>query len=188
MSTGIVAEKYSTAIFELAQEQDLLKVLEEDFLYVLEVMSSHKELKLLLAHPVMENKMKIDLVKKIFADSINKIALNFINVMIERGRSSYITEAITNFITLSREARGITEATVIVTEPLTEQAQEKLMQRLQSILQKEVVLKIKIDKKILGGMIVQIGDKRIDASIARRLEEFEKVLRNVDSTEIGVDG
>lgn len=187
MSTEIVADKYSTAIFELAEDQNILARLEEDFTYVLEVMDTQPQLQALLNHPVMENDGKIDLVKKIFSQDVHKIGMQFIYVMIQRGRARYIKSAIEAFISKARAARGILEADVVTTEPLSEQAQVSLVTKLQEMTGKKIVLKSHINPQIMGGLIVQIGDKRIDASVARRLEELEKILRKASTTEIGVN-
>lgn len=188
MGVRIVADKYSEAMLELAQESNTLAQLEEELTYVQDVMKEQPELTMVLTHPVMENHVKIELIDKIFSQAISTMALNFMKVMIQRNRASYIQEAIQGFITKARELRNIVEADVFVTEPLSEAAKEKLLAKLQSTLQKEVILNVTMHPHIMGGMIIQIGDKRIDASVARRLEELEKTLHNAGSTQIGVNG
>ena len=165
MSIEIVADKYSSAMFELAQEQNILELMEEQLGYVASVMAEQPELRSFLENPIVTEDAKIKLVGSIFESSIDKVALHFIYVMIKRGRHRYIAQAIAAFIQKSREARGILEATVTVAE----------------VTGKDVILSVRQDPSIMGGIVIQVGDKRIDGSVSRRLEELEKSLLRTNS-------
>ena len=163
MSIEIVADKYGSAMFELAQEQNKLELMEEQLGYVASVMAEQPEL------------------RSIFESSIDKVALHFIYVMIKRGRHRYIAQAIAAFIQKSREARGILEATVTVVEPITADVEASVQAKLREVTGKDVILSVRQDPSIMGGIIIQVGDKRIDGSVSRRLEELEKSLLRTNS-------
>lgn len=188
MGIDIVTDKYSTAIFELAKEQSMLESMEADLLYVKSVLDNHDELKALLINPLLEVQAKCDVLGKIFSEQIHTLALHFLYVMVKRGRSRFIGETIGKYLTKSRAERGILEATVTVVEPLTEGLQQALIGKLKSITGKDFVIHEIIDTSIIGGMVIQIGDTRIDASMMRRLEELKKALLKAGTTEIGVKG
>ena len=177
MSIEIVADKYSSAMFELAQEQNMLELMEEQLGYVASVMVDQPELRSFLENPIVTEDAKIKLIGKIFDSSIDKVALHFIYVMIKRGRYRYIASTIEAFIKKSRAARGILEATVTVAEPITASVQAKLRE----VTGKDVILSVRQDSSIMGGIVIQVGDKRIDGSVARRLEELEKSLLRTNS-------
>ena len=126
MSIEIVADKYSSAMFELAQEQNKLELMEEQLGYVASVMVDQPELRSFLENPIVTEDAKIKLIGKIFDSSIDKVAL--------------------------REVTG-----------------------------KDVILSVSQDPSIMGGIVIQVGDKRIDGSVARRLEELEKSLLRTNS-------
>ena len=111
--------------------------------------------------------------------------MHFIYVMIKRGRDRYIKQAIAAFIKKSREARGILEATVTVAEPITADIEASVQAKLQAMTGKDVIVSVRQDPRIMGGIIIQIGDKRIDGSIARRLDELKKTLVRTDSIRLG---
>ena len=75
MSIEIVADKYSSAMFELAQEQNKLELIEEQLGYVASVMDEQPELRWFLKNPTITNDAKIRLIGTIFESSIDKIAL-----------------------------------------------------------------------------------------------------------------
>ena len=124
---------------------------------------------------------RLSLVGSIFESSIDKVALHFIYVMIKRGRHRYIAQAIAAFIQKSREARGILEATVTVAEPITADVEASVQAKLREVTGKDVILSVRQDLSIMGGIIIQVGDKRIDGSVSRRLEELEKSLLRTNS-------
>lgn len=188
MSVDIVADKYSTAIFELASENNILEQLEEDLSYVRQVLQEQSELQSVLTHPVVESAKKCKLIETIFGQAIHKLALQFLYVMINRRRERYIVPAIEGYISKSREARKILEVKVTVSAPLTAETEAKLCRKLESLTGKTVILDLRQNFDIMGGMIVQIGDKRIDASVARSLEEMKKALLKAGTTKIGVNG
>ena len=181
MSIEIVADKYSSAMFELAQEQNKLELMEEQLGYVAFVMDEQPELSSFLENPTVTEDAKIKLIGKIFDSSIDKVALHFIYVMIKRGRYRYIASTIEAFIKKSREARGILEATVTVAEPITADVEASVQAKLREVTGKDVILSVRQDPSIMGGIVIQVGDKRIDGSVARRLEELEKSLLRTNS-------
>ena len=181
MSIEIVADKYSSAMFELAQEQNKLELMEEQLGYVASVMVDQPELRSFLENPIVTEDAKIKLIGKIFDSSIDKVALHFIYVMIKRGRYRYISSTIEAFIKKSRAARGILEATVTVAEPITADVEASVQAKLREVTGKDVILSVRQDPSIMGGIVIQVGDKRIDGSVARRLEELEKSLLRTNS-------
>ena len=168
-------------MFELAQEQNKLDLMEEQLGYVAFVMDEQPELSSFLENPTVTEDAKIKLIGKIFESSLDKVALHFIYVMIKRGRDRYIKQTIAAFIKKSREARGILEATVTVAEPITADIEASVQAKLREVTGNDVILSVRQDPSIMGGIVIQVGDKRIDGSVARRLEELEKSLLRTNS-------
>ena len=75
MSVDIITDKYSTAIFELAEENHILEQMETDLSYVKEVLDSQPELKALLVYPALDAKKKCDVLGKVFGTAIHTLAL-----------------------------------------------------------------------------------------------------------------
>ena len=90
------------------------------------------------------------------------------------------------YVKLANGARNIVEAEVTTAIPLDKDQQTALINKLSRVTGKTIVLKTQIDKAIIGGVIVQIGDKLIDGSIARQLQTLKNTLLNSEVTGIGV--
>jgi len=181
MSTEIVADKYSSAMLELAQEQGNLVTTEENLLYVASVLNEQPELVGFINNPIVEADAKISLLGKVFGTAVEKTVLHFMYVMVKRGRYRYLQDTIRAFIKKSREARGILEAIVTVAEPITADIEASVQAKLREVTGKDVILSVRQDPSIMGGIIIQVGDKRIDGSVSRRLQELEKSLLRTNS-------
>lgn len=186
MSVNVVIDRYATALFELAKEKGLLEAVENDLLYVQSVLEEPNELSTLLVYPSLEADKKCDVLEKLFTEAIQPIALYFLCVMVKRGRARYIEGTIKEYCRRSKEARGIYQAKVIVAQPLSDALQDKLRQKLQTITGKTYEFIVRVDPKIIGGIVIQAGDTRIDASLARRLDDLKDYLFNTGLSEIGV--
>lgn len=188
MSVERIAETYSSAIFELGQESGLLPQFDTDLSYVQDLFSTHEELRQILINPMLEVAGKKKILEQIFGSEVHPLIMNFLYVMVDRRRSPYIMETARAYVKRSRETRGILEAKVTVIEPLSETMREKVLKKLQDITGKECVIEEYVEPSILGGMVIQVGDTRIDGSMARRLEELKKSLLNASTNKIGVNG
>lgn len=170
-----LAEMYADAILSIGVEQQNLEQIEEDLLYVEQVFKDHAELSSFLNSPVVEASAKVSLLQEILT-GIDPMALQFLFVMVERGRGNYIIAAIKQFVIKSREARGIVEAKVRVARKMSPETEAKLIARLEEVSGKTIILDITEDPSIIGGLIVDIGDKQIDASISQRLKGLGRAL------------
>ena len=119
---------------------------------------------------------RLSLLVKFLDSSIDKVALHFIYVMIKRGRYRYIASTIEAFIKKSRAARGILEATVTVAEPITADVEASVQAKLREVTGKDVILSVRQDPSIMGGIVIQVGDKRIDGSVASPFRGIRKIF------------
>ena len=188
MSVEKIADTYSSAIFELGQESGLLDQFDTDLSYVQDIFSTHEELRQILINPMLEVCGKKKILEQIFSSELHPLIMNFLYVMVDRRRSAYIMETARAYIKKSRESRGILEAIVTVVEPLSEATRQQVLDKLKAITGKDCVIEERVDASILGGMIIQVGDTRIDGSMTRRLDELKKSLLIASTNKIGVNG
>lgn len=103
---------------------------------------------------------------------IYKETINLLHYLIDKSRLSQIKAIVTEYLKLYYEKNQIVEAeATFAVEPTKDQV-AKLVEKLQAKLKKEIRISTKIDKKILGGVVVRMGDQIIDASIKKEIEAF----------------
>lgn len=181
MISEAVYEKYSQAMFDIAAEQHQLEAIGNDLRQIRDVWQENEDLRKFICHPLLTPQIKKDTLKSIFAAEVAPIVMQFLYVMIDRKRGSVIALAIDGFIALVRQAQGIEVAKVRVVKPLSSAEEEKLITGLKALTGKKIEVLYYTDPSIIGGIVVQIGDRLIDGSIKRQLQDLQLKLLDTDA-------
>ena len=154
---------YAKAIFELACEDDKLKEYGADLAKVQQLYTQCPELKAYLCNPNIQPEEKKSLLREVFEGGVQEMVLNFLLLLIDKRRMQ-VFEAINEiFIELSNEKLGIAVADVTTVE------QQELREKLESVTGEQISLREHRDPSLIGGVVVRIGDRRIDGSVKGRL-------------------
>ena len=164
-----LARKYARAIFELACEENALSAYGNDLAKVQQTYVDCPELKAYLCNPNIQPEDKKSLLKDVFGDDVREMVLNFLLLLIDKRRMMVFDAIAAIFTQLSNDKRGIAVADVTTVEPLSETQKAELMEKLGRVTGKEVSLREHRDPSLIGGVVVRIGDRRIDGSIKGRL-------------------
>jgi F-type H+-transporting ATPase subunit delta len=176
----ILAKKYGRAMYEIAAEQNSLKQTEEDLRLIAEAIKGHKDLADLLSHPLLAKGVKKDTIKKLFADKVQPVVLQFCYVLIDRDRISEFPAMADVYTSLAHEGMDIVEAHVTTAFPMTKNQVEALRKKLAEITGKKILMKQKVDSALIGGFTVQVGDRLIDGSVARQLQTLKAIMMQRD--------
>ncbi len=171
-----LARKYARAIFELAQEENRLVEYGDELAAVRQGLDSVPVASAFLTNPQVETQAKKDLIKKLFEGEVSDDVYHFLLLLVDKRRIGLIDAIDDLFRSLSYEARGIVVADVTTAAPATAAQQEKITQKLTQVTGKTVKLRLHEDKSLIGGVVVKIGDKRVDGSVAGRLATLRKEL------------
>lgn len=171
-----LATKYSRAIFELAQEENKLDDYDKDLSQIQEDVFSLPEAVNFFQNPLIPHKAKKDLLTKAFNKEISNDVMNFLMLLVDKNRIGIFNEIYEIFTALKNQAQGILVADVVTAFPLTKTQESQLTKKLATVTGKKIQIRKHEDKSILGGLIVTIGDKRIDGSAAGRLRNLQSTL------------
>lgn len=170
------ASKYAKALFELGEKAGCLDLYSTQLASIIAVFNSHEQLRRFLFHPQVKAALKKDILAKIFGRENDHIILNFLMLLVDRRRISGINTIWDEFRRLVNAARNVEEAEVTTAVALGERAKIALQQKLTQVTGKEIILHTKIDVAIVGGVIVRMGDKLVDGSVARQLLDLRRTL------------
>lgn len=171
-----LATKYARAIFELAQEEKKLDEYDKDLALVCEDVFSVPEAVTFFKNPLVPHKAKKDLLTKAVKGEVSETVMNFLMLLTDKSRIGIFNEIYEIFSGLKNEAQGILIADVTTAFPLNKEQEKKLSLKLAEVTQKKIKIRSHEDKSILGGVIVTVGDKRIDGSAAGRLQALRSSL------------
>ena len=171
-----LARKYSNAIFEIAQEEGKLEAYGEELKSVREGLESVPQAIAFLSNPQIETKTKKELLRKLFDGELSKNVYHFLLLLVDKRRFALLGAIEDEYHALSNKARGILIADVTTASPASAAQQKSIREKLAKVTGKKVELRLHENAALIGGVVVRIGDRRIDGSVAGRLETMRKEL------------
>jgi F-type H+-transporting ATPase subunit delta len=175
-----VAERYATALFELALESDAIDQVKADLARFQALLAESAELNRLVRSPVFTaDVQKKALAAVLDAAGIGGIAANFLAVVAGNRRLFAIGDIIKAFGTLVARHKGEVSAEVTVAEPLTEAHLAEVKDALDKITGKDVTVDVKVDPSIIGGLVVKLGSRMVDSSLRTKLHALKHAMKEV---------
>ncbi len=171
-----LARKYGTAIFEIANEDNKLEEYGRELADVSQALFAQAELKDFLTNPQIQPEDKKQVLLRLLKDQVSPMMMNFLLLLVDK-RRIVLLEAINDcYQELSNKAQGIIVADVTMAYELKAELRSRLSSKLESVTGKKVQLRTHQDQSIIGGVVVKIGDTRIDGSVIGRLQALKAEL------------
>ena len=174
------SERYSRALFEVAQEASDLEKIENDIKNFASLMNNSLEIKNFIHNPTQSKENQNNVIK-LLAEKLNfsKNLKNFMFLLIEKRRIFFIAKIIDSFLKLCSQKRGEVKASLISSKELSEVEIENISKDLSSSMGSTIKFDYKVDKELIGGLKLQLGSYMIDTSIKNKLNKYEqKMLEN----------
>ncbi|MBA3705035.1 MAG: ATP synthase F1 subunit delta [Bacteroidetes bacterium] len=172
-----VASRYAKSFIDLTTEQGVFEEAYKDMKYILDTCKSNHDFDVFLKSPVIKSDKKQSVFKKLFEGKLNKVTDAFIHLMTGKRREIYLIEIAQEFVNQYKEKKKILTAIVTTANGIDEVTRKKVMEIVKGKGSNEVVLEEKINKNIIGGFILRVGDQQIDASIARKLNNLKRSFK-----------
>jgi F-type H+-transporting ATPase subunit delta len=169
------ARRYAEAAFQVAERDDTVdawrRELEDAATIVAVPAIGHT-----LANPSLALDSRAASVDATFGPVASQPVINLIQLMLRRGRIEDVPHVAAEFRRLDNARKGITIATATSAAPLSADELKALTSRLEAFTGGRVELDVKVDPSLLGGLVVQVGDRLIDGSVRGRLERLRNQL------------
>ena len=168
------AERYSLALFELSEENNLLSRMEEQSLSVLNLINQSKDFFNLIKDPTIS---QVDLSKVIneiaASNKFDNLFKNFLNFLIQKRRFFFIERILKSFIEICSKKRGELIAELKSAKKLSSDEIKKITDELSINFSSKIKLNYKHDESLIGGLVVQVGSTMVDSSIKNKLQQIE---------------
>lgn len=176
MKIEAAARRYAQAVLDLATEQNETEGWASDLEAIGAVLGHPEAIALLESSKVSpEDKERFLIVA---LGGLRPLAMNLARLLVNRRRASIAPQIFEEYQRLLDERRGVLHAQVVTAVPLADQERDLVASKLATIVGKTVVVEPRVDPAILGGLVVRIGDKLIDASTRARLVALKRNLQN----------
>jgi len=176
MARELLSARYAQALFVLAREQGVVDKVQSDFAAFASLLEV-PELAQLFFHPKVQKESKKELLDKL-GTGFSNLAIDFLKLLVDKRREAAVKGIISYYNGLAVAERGEIEAQVTTARALTEGEIKDLSTRLGGGVRR-VVLQQKVDPSLLGGMVVRVGNKIYDGSVAGRLDRLKKRFNQV---------
>jgi F-type H+-transporting ATPase subunit delta len=175
-----VAGRYATALFELALESNAIDQIRADLAKFQGLLDQSADLKRLVRSPVFTADVQqkaLDAVLK--SAGIGGTAANFLRLVVRKRRLFAISDIIRDFNLLAASHKGEVSAQVTVAEALSAARLAEVKAALAEVTGKDVVVDVKVDPSIIGGLVVKLGSRMIDTSLRTKLHALKNAMKEV---------
>ncbi len=169
-----VAARYAKSYIDLTMEQGALEQAYNDMKFISEVCQSNADFVSFLKSPLIKTDKKHAVLKEIFNGKLSKVTDAYLHLITEKKREIYLAEIVTEFLNQYREKKKILTAVITTAKGVDDVIRKEVMAIVKGLGNSEVVLQEKINSDIIGGFILRVGDKQIDASIAKKLNSLKR--------------
>ena len=176
-----LATRYAKSLIDLSKERKELDEVLADMQLLQKICKGNKDFVVFLRSPVISPDKKIRIVEAITKGKVSKLTDAFIRLLINKGRESSLPEVITAFIEQYKKFKNIYTAKLTTATPVSEGLKKVIINRIRKTTNmQDVELETLVKEDIIGGFVLQIGDKLVDGSISYELKEVARQFENND--------
>ena len=173
MSEIQVASRYAKSLIDLAEEQNSLEAIKADIESFVSVMHQNSQLQAVLRNPIVGIDKKTAILNQLFGSSFHKVIMAFFKIVVAKGRSEVLYATAKEFLSEYNRRKDIIHAVVTSAAPLSEDQKSKISALVIESTKAQVVLETRIDPDLIGGFVLKVGDRQVDASISSSLNKLK---------------
>jgi F-type H+-transporting ATPase subunit delta len=177
---SIIAEKYAVALLQVAREQKTVDAIAAEIQAVQRAVEAHGDLKTTLEHPRVKAGEKLQALRGLLDQKLSATMENFLMLLIMKKRIRHLKAVADHFERLWHEMQGKAAARVLTAVPLGADQKAALVRKLGQMFGMTVELKEEVKPGLIGGMMIYLGDQRMDGSVLGQLEKMKQRLLKVE--------
>ena len=166
-----VASRYVKSLLGLAVEQGALEAVHQDMMLFSKICAENRNFLVMLRSPVIRHEVKKVILQKLLSGKVNGLTMAMIDILTRKNREPLLPAIAAEFHNAYNEFKGIVKANITTTIPMDKDlrdAIENIVKKLSN--KKQVELNEMVDKDLIGGFVLNVGDRQIDASIKHKLK------------------
>jgi F-type H+-transporting ATPase subunit delta len=176
MNDSLITVRYAKALFQLAEEEKKLEAVRKDVEMLLVTVNNSKEFADFLENPLIKSSEKTSIVNTLFKGNTNELTLQFLHLLIENKRESYLKGICLYTIHLHKQKLGIQDAVFTTASEISSTHKKEIFDFITRKFKIKIELQEKIEPDIIGGFILRIEDQQINASIHSQLLKMKREL------------
>ena len=176
----LISKTYGDALFELAVEENKVDIFEQEISAILEIMNQNPDFIQLLNHPKISKEEKMKVMDEVFGGKVTKEIQGFLNIVALKERNKDLIAIMEYFLNEVKAMKGVGVCYVVTPLKLSETQKEAIGKKLlETTSFKTMEMHYSVDEKLIGGMVIRIGDRVVDSSIQTKLSNLEAQLLKI---------
>ena len=176
----LISKTYGEALFELAVEENKVDVFEQEIGAILDILNQNPYFVQLLNHPKIAKEEKLQVVENVFGGKVAKEIMGFLNIIVTKERNKELIPILVYFLDEVKAMKGVGVCYVTTPTELKDAQKEAIVKKLlETTSFKQMEMHYGIDEKLIGGMVIRIGDRVVDSSIQTKLSNLEAQLLKI---------
>ncbi len=176
-----LASRYAKSLVGLALEKGELEKVFADMQWLQQVIKASRDFTNLLRSPIIKGDKKEKIVEAIIGNKVTNITSLFLHLLIAKGRESNLPEIITSFISQYKEFKNIYPVKLTTAAPVNENLKKAIIDQIKKTSDMQnIELETVVNEDLIGGFVLEAGDKLIDASVAYDLKQIARQFENND--------
>ena len=182
MKNLAIARRYAKALMLIGKEDGNTEGYREELGGFADLLVREKDLKDAICNPIYDAENRTNVLQKVLEKiEFSKNMKIFFTLLLSKGRMGFVGEIDKFYQKLADEFKGIARADLVSASVLPEEGVEKISVALSKVIGKEVILEVKQDAALIGGIVTKIGDLVIDGSIRTQLINMRESLKKGES-------
>jgi F-type H+-transporting ATPase subunit delta len=173
MTESKVARRYAKSLLGLATEKNITEKVFSDMQLISSACHQSHDLALLMKNPIINTDKKEAVIKEIFSGKVDNVTLSFMDLMTKKGREGYLMEIAQEYINIYKESIGIKVAYVTTATPMDAATREQVLEIVKQMKGNKIELVESVNKNIIGGFVLRIGDEQFDATVVKKLRQLK---------------
>lgn len=168
-----MASRYVKSLLGLAEQQGVVEAVHKDMQLFSQVCKENRNFVSVLRSPIIRHENKRSILKKLFAERVSPLTMAFINLLTGKNREPVLPEIALEFHNAYNVYKGIGKAYLTTTVPADKELLEIMVGLSKQLSNKQTVeMQTSVDSNLVGGFILNVGDRQIDASVRSKLRKL----------------
>ena len=155
MQKTSASNRYAKALFEISLDNNSTEEVLVDLSLIFDLLKRNKNLEMLTSNPTIKKSSKKQIFVNTFSNKINKITLNFLLLVINKGREAYLEDLINKYKEIYNNHNKISVIEVVSAKPLTDEQKNIITTKATTDNNRKIYLKEQIDPDLIGGVIIK---------------------------------
>ena len=181
MNNPRLAQRYAKSLVDISMEMNRFDEVRKDVLLLQHIMKSSREFVVMLNSPVIASDKKFKIINAVTKGEMSNIMQTFLKLLTNKKREDSLPGIVSSFLEQYNKINGLHNATLTTAAPISEKLVQSFVEKIKASSSIDhLTLKTEVDEKLIGGFILQMEGKLIDASILRDLTDVKKQFENND--------